>query len=129
MWQPESLEVVVKLPLQITWRDFEPSPALEADIRSHVEKLEQFYDRITSCRVVVEAPHAHHHKGKLYRLHIDIKVPGREISVTRDPAEHHSHEDIYVALRDAFDAAKRQLQDHARIARGDVKSLHKREAT
>ena len=108
-------------PLQITWRDIAPSPAIEADIREKAAKLELFYDHVVSCRVIVEAPHAHHHKGKLYRLHIEIRVPGREIHVNRDPAEHHAHEDIYVAIRDAFDAARRQLQAHARLQRGDVK--------
>ena len=119
----------MKLPLQIAFHNMPHDAEIESAIWANAEWLETYDDRIMSCRVVVEAPHAHHHKGKLYRLHIDIKVPGRDISVTRDPAEHHSHEDIYVALRDAFDAAKRQLQDHARIERGDVKSLHKREAT
>ena len=109
------------LPLQITWREVPPSPAIEADIREKAEKLELFYGHIISCRVVVEAPHAHHHKGKLYRLHIEIDVPGRTIHVNRDPAEHHAHEDVYVAIRDAFDAARRQLQDHARTERGEVK--------
>ena len=111
----------MQTPLQITWRDIPPSPALEADIRSKAEKLEQFCDRIISCRVVVEAPHAHHHKGRLYRLHIDIKVPGHEIVVTRDPGEHQAHEDMYVSIRDAFDAARRQLQDVMRVQRGEVK--------
>lgn len=109
------------LPLQITWRDIPPSEAVEADIREKAEKLELFYGHVVSCRVVVEAPHAHHHKGKLYRLHIEIRVPGREIHVNRDPAQHHAHEDIYVAIRDAFDAARRQLQEHARLERGAVK--------
>jgi len=111
----------MELPLQITWRDIPPSEAVEAAIREKAGKLEHFYDSIVSCHVVVEAPHAHHHKGKLYRLHIEIKVPGREIHVTRDPAQHQAHEDVYVAIRDAFDAARRQLQDHARLQRGDVK--------
>lgn len=109
------------LPLQITWRDISPSPAVEADIRDKAEKLELFYHHVISCRVVVEAPHAHHHKGKLYRLHIEIRVPGREIHVNRDPDQHRAHQDIYVAIRDAFDAARRQLQAHARLQRGAVK--------
>jgi ribosomal subunit interface protein len=111
----------MELPLQITWRDVPPSPAIEADIRAKAQKLEQFHDHIVSCRVTVEAPHGHHHKGKLYRLHIELKVPGHEINVTRDPAEHHAHEDLYVSIRDAFDAARRQLQDAVRRQRGDVK--------
>jgi ribosomal subunit interface protein len=105
------------LPLQITWRDIPPSEAVEADIREKAQKLEQFYDHIVSCHVVVEAPHAHHHKGKLYRLHIEIKVPGHAINVSRVPEQNHAHEDLYVTVRDAFDAARRQLQDYARLHR------------
>ncbi len=111
----------VALPLQITWRGMDPSPAVDADIRAKAEKLKQSYDHIVSLRVTVEAPHAHHHKGRLYRLHIDVRVPGKEIAVTRDPGEHHAHEDLYVATRDAFDAARRQLKDYAQVRRGKVK--------
>jgi ribosomal subunit interface protein len=105
------------LPLQITWRDIPPSEAVEADIREKAQKLEHFYDHIVSCHVVVEAPHAHHHKGKLYRVLIEIKVPGHAINVSRVPEQNHAHEDLYVTVRDAFDAARRQLQDYARAHR------------
>lgn len=106
----------MQIPLQITVRDVEHSEALEARIRSKVEKLEEFFKHITSCRVVVEVPHKHHHQGKQFNVRIDIGVPGSEIVVNRDHAE-----DVYVALRDAFDASKRQLEDYARKIRGDVK--------
>jgi cold shock CspA family protein len=109
------------LPLQITWRGLEPSEAVEADIREKADKLEHFHGHIVSLRVVVERPHQHHHKGNLFHVILDIKVPGREIVVGRGPAAHHAHEDAYVAIRDAFDAARRQLQDHSRLRRGDVK--------
>lgn len=111
----------MKQPLQITFRDFPPSEALEADIREKAAKLDQVYDRIMSCRVVVEAPHAHHHKGNLFHVVIDLTVPGEELVVNRSPGKHHAHEDPYVAVRDAFDAARRQLQDFARKQRGKVK--------
>ncbi len=112
----------MKLPLQITFRDMEHSDAIAARIQEKVEKLEQYHDRIMGCRVVVEAPHRHHHQGKIYNVRVDITVPGGEIVVNRDPGLDHSHEDIYVAIRDAFDEAKRQLQDLARRRRGKVKS-------
>lgn len=112
----------MKIPLQITWHGVDQSEAIEADIRDKADKLDQFCDNIMSCRVVVEAPHGHHHKGKLYRLSIDIKVPGKEIVVKRNPAEHSAHEDVYVAIRDAFDAARRQLAEFTRERRGDVKA-------
>jgi ribosomal subunit interface protein len=100
----------------------ESSTAVEASIREKAGKLEQFYDHIMSCRVVVESPHSRHHKGNLYQVHIDMTVPDGELLVNHGHHhKDHSHEDIYVAIRDAFDAMKRQLEDYARKRRGDVK--------
>lgn len=107
----------MQLPLQITIRDVESSEALEAHIRDKAKKLDEFFDHIMSCRVVVEMPHKHHQQGKQYTVRIDIGVPGSEIVVNRDHSE-----DVYVALRDAFDAAKRQLEEYARILHGQVKT-------
>lgn len=111
----------MQIPLQITYRDMPPSDAVDANIKEKVQKLEHFADNITSCRVVIEAPHKHQHKGQLYVVHIDITLPGKEIVVSRHPDAHHAHEDIYVAIRDAFNAARRQLEDHSRRHRGKVK--------
>lgn len=108
-------------PLQITFRDIPSSEALETHIREKAAKLDQFYDHIMSCRVVVELPHGHHHKGKLYHVSIDITVPGEELVINRLPHDNHAHEDAYVAIRDAFDAARRKLQNFARKQRGDIK--------
>jgi cold shock CspA family protein len=69
------------------------------------------------------AGHPRHVQGNLYRVGVDLKVPGREIAVGRDPAAHHAHEDVHVAIRDAFDTTRRLLEDYVREARGDVK-LH-----
>jgi ribosomal subunit interface protein len=106
--------------LQITFRNIDASPAVEAKIRERARELEQFFDRIVSCRVVIEAPNRRRH-GDLYHIRVDLKVPGHEIVVKRDPPEHHAHEDIFVAVRDSFDAVRRQLEDHVRRRRGDVK--------
>ena len=111
----------MKIPLQITFRNMEPSEAVEAKVREKAEKLNHFFPHIMSCRVVVEFRHKHHHHGNLYEAHIDIKVPGKEIAVSREAGLDHAHEDIYVALRDAFDAAKRQLQDHSAQIQQQVK--------
>ena len=107
--------------LQITVRDMEHSPALERRIREKVKKLEQVYPRIMGCRVVLESPHRHKHQGKQFIVRLDVTVPGKEIVVNHD-----HHEDAYVALRDAFNAARRQLEEYGRIQRGDVKN-HTRE--
>lgn len=111
----------MQIPLQITIRDIEHSDALETHIRDKVNKLEEFFDRIVSCRVVVEMPHKHRHQGRHFRVRIDIGAPGSEIIVNRD-----HDEDVYVALRDGFDSAKRQLEDYARKMRGDVKTHQNR---
>ena len=100
-------------PLQISYRDVEPSAAIDAAIRERALKLEEFFDRITGCRVMIESPHRHHRQGRLYHLRVELAVPGRVLVVNRDPQEDQSHEDIYVAIRDAFDAVRRQLEDYA----------------
>ncbi|MCU0842452.1 MAG: HPF/RaiA family ribosome-associated protein [Thiobacillaceae bacterium] len=107
----------MKLPLQIVMRDMPHSDALETDIRGRVEKLDQFYPDIMSCRVTVEVPGKHKHQGKEFNVRVDITVPGGEIVVNRE-----RDEDVYVVLRDAFDAARRQLEDYGRKQRGDVKT-------
>lgn len=113
----------MQIPLQITIRDVEKSDALETHIRDKAKKLDEFFDHIMSCRVVVEMPHKHHHQGKQFNVRIDLGVAGGEIVVNRDHAE-----DVYVALRDAFDAAKRKLEDYVSKLRGDVKKHEPRRA-
>ncbi|UCH53477.1 MAG: ribosome-associated translation inhibitor RaiA [Pseudomonadota bacterium] len=107
----------MQTPLQITMRDMAHSDAVETRIREKVDKLHRFYDRIMGCRVVVEMDQRHKHQGKLHRVRIDLTVPGAELV-----ANHAQDEDVYVAIRDAFDAITRQLEEYARRQRGDVKS-------
>jgi cold shock CspA family protein/ribosome-associated translation inhibitor RaiA len=135
----------MKIPLQITFRHMPPTPAIEENIREKAAKLDELHDGIMGCRVAVEAPHRHHHKGKAYVVRIDLTVPGGELVVNREPkrlvpkktqlgaepekefaelhepSKHAAHEDLYVAIRDAFNAAGRKLQNHARRRRGKVK--------
>lgn len=106
------------VPLQVTFRKMDSSDAVRARIEERAEKLDRLHDRIVSCRVVVEAPHRHHHKGKLYSVAVEVELPGARIASHRDPAEHHAHEDIYVAVRDAFDATERQIRDHVQRHNG-----------
>jgi len=111
----------MRLPLQITYRNMSPSEAVDRCIRERAERLDQFCDRITSCRVVVEARHRRHHQGTLYHIRIDLTAPGDEIVVSREPAMHRTHEDVYVAIRDAFDAVRRRLEDYMRRHRRQIK--------
>jgi len=112
----------MQLPLQITFRHMSASPAMENAIKSRAEELDRFHDHIMSCRVVVEPQHRHKIQGNLYRVRIDVTTPGSELVVNRESELHHSYEDAYVAIRDAFDAIRRQLEDLARRQRGKVKS-------
>lgn len=112
----------MKLPLQITFRNMQALPDIEAIVRNKAEKLDQFFGHIMRCRVIIESRHKHHHQGNIYEIHIDITVPGKEIAVSREAALNHAHEDIDVAIRDAFDAAKRQLQDHSAKVQRHVKT-------
>lgn len=108
-------------PLEIEFRHLDRSEAVETNIENHLRKLEECFARITRCEVVVEQPHRHHHQGNLFHVRITLSVPGRKLVVNRSPAANHAHEDIYVTVRDAFHAMRRQLEDYARELRGDVK--------
>ena len=101
-------EKIMEVTLQITMRDIPHSDALESHIREKAAKLEKFYPHIMHCRVTVELPHRHHHQGRLFDVRIDITVPGGELVINRVV-----NEDVHIAVRDAFDAAKRQLEDYS----------------
>ena len=107
--------------LEIRFHNVDRSAAVEAAVREAATKLEQFADRIVSCRVTVEGPHQRHQQGNLFAVHVDVRYAGGEIVASREPGAHQAHEDVYVAVRDAFKAARRQLQDRVRVQRGDVK--------
>jgi len=97
----------MKLPLQITSRNVSLSENAEQTIREKAAKLDQFCDRIMGCRVLVESPHNHQQHGNHYNVRLDITVPGSEIVIKRE-----ENEDLYVAIRDAFDAARRKVKEH-----------------
>lgn len=110
------------IPIKITFRNLDPSPALETRIREHAEKLEHFDPRIHWCNVAVEAVDKHKHKGRLYRISLNLGLPGKTIQINRRDRNKAAHEDIYVAIRDSFSAAVRQVEDYARIRRSEVKT-------
>lgn len=101
--------------LQVSFEGVEHSDAVESRIRDEAGKLEQFNDHITAMRVVVARPQHRHHKGDHYQVRIHITVPrAPDIAISREPSDAVAHEEIYVSIRDAFKAARRQLQDIAR---------------
>ena len=129
----------MKLPLQITFRNMGRSDLIEKWVGEEAEKLDSFYNRIMSCRVVVEVPHRHHRQGSPYNIRIDLRVPGEEIVVKREPSLNRTtrntgvatakkqldlgpaYKDLRAALSKAFATARRRLQDYARRRRGQVK--------
>ena len=112
----------MNVPLQITFRHMETSPAMEARIRAMAAKLDRFSTHILRCHVTVEFPHQHHQQGNLFEVKIDITVPDAEIAIQRARPNAQAHQDPYVALRDAFRAARRKLQDYERRHRLETKT-------
>lgn len=128
------------LPIQITFRNMKSTVELEGWIRKEAAKLDEFYNRIMACRVVVELPSHHRKFGSLYHVRIDLTVPGGELVVKREPSLHSSmqqvgeqriekhlevkipHRELRQAINDAFKEMGRRLQDYSRRQRGDIKT-------
>jgi ribosomal subunit interface protein len=109
------------IPLQITFHGLEHSDAIEERIRAKAKELERFAPHIVSCHVTVELASSRHHQGKIFSVHVRLRVPDGELVASRESGRNHAHEDVYVSLRDAFNAATRQLEDYVRRQRRDVK--------
>ncbi|MGB6976830.1 MAG: HPF/RaiA family ribosome-associated protein [Gammaproteobacteria bacterium] len=107
----------MQIPPQITIREIPDSAAIEAQVAKKISKLEKICNHIISCKVVIDIQQKHKHQGKLFSTHIDLTIPGKEIVVTRV-----INEDLYVAIRDAFNAARRQLENYMAKQQGEVKT-------
>lgn len=103
----------MKIPLQISSRKLSLSSSTIEVIKHKVQKLELFFDKIIACRIMVETPHRHKNHGSLYNVTIDISIPGGELVVKRE-----ANEDMLVAVRDAFEAARRQIAQHSKKRKG-----------
>jgi len=112
---------MMQSPLDIQFRNMSASEAVEATVRRRVTKLEHLAGELIRCKVTIEAPHRHHRQGNLFSVSVDLRQSGRELVANRTPQASREHEDVYVALRDAFDAARRQVIKQLRTRRGDVK--------
>ena len=99
-------------PVQITFQDLTPSAALEAVIRDRASRLRVQDERITDCRIALSRARRRGRRGHIYQVRIEISRPGDDVIVSREPGIDRAHEDVYVAIRDAFEAARRQLHDH-----------------
>jgi ribosome-associated translation inhibitor RaiA len=105
----------MQAPLDLTFRGMAPSPFVEAAVSTWMERLGHIHDRIQHCHVWIDVPHHHRRRGAEFQVKIAVAIPGADI------VSHHTGDDVYRALAGAVLAARRQLQDHARICRGDVK--------
>jgi cold shock CspA family protein/ribosome-associated translation inhibitor RaiA len=129
----------MQLTLTITFRGIDPSATLEAEICTRIGKLETYYRPIMGCHVLVELAERHHETGNRYHARIDLTVPGEEIVVAHEASLHATAQDVdaekatkeepdperkhaRVAVHEAFDIARRRLQDYARRQRGTVKT-------
>jgi protein required for attachment to host cells/ribosome-associated translation inhibitor RaiA len=110
---PKAVKAKVSaIPLSIVFRSMDPSVSIKAMVHKHLEKLGRKFDRIVNCRVIVEAPLSSQRKGKLFRVAVELELPGRDIAAKSKNAVEQAHEDVDAALRNAFNIAGRQLHDY-----------------
>lgn len=107
---------------QIVFEDMTPSEAVEAAAAKEIEKLEKYFDGIVRARVVISEPHRHHRQGSLFSVRVTLAVPGDELVISHEHPKHAAHQDVYVALHDAFNAMRRKLEDYVRRIRLQVKT-------
>lgn len=108
--------------LQITFLGVEPSASIEGRIRERVARLERFAEHIIGLRVTVDVPHQQHRKGTLFSVRLDLRARNEELAVSRVHRHDHAHEDVFTAIRDAFDALTRQLDEHIQRQRDGAKA-------
>jgi ribosome-associated translation inhibitor RaiA len=136
-FDPAPPKAILPIPVQTTFRHMRSSPAVAARVEAEADKLRRYYSGIHHCHVVISAPHRRQQVGHIYSVHLELGVPREHLAITHEHASHTqakrnagvsrrpktsgAHEDIYVVLREVFDAARRRLEDYARRQRGDVK--------
>lgn len=103
---------------RIRFRGMDPSQAVDDAVQKHIDRLARVHNRITSCEVVIEAPSRHSQQGGIFHVRAHVVIPGDEVVASSGPDENHAHEDVYVAIRDCFDAARRLLEDDVRKQSG-----------
>lgn len=113
----------MQVPLEVTFRHLDKSPAVEELIRKRVEKLEQFRHNIINCRVLVERPHQHESSGSPYRVLLTLGVPPvKDVIIDTRPGQHELGESLQTIVNRTFDSAERRLKKLTERQRGDVKA-------
>lgn len=111
------------VPPEISFRNMDSTPEMDTEVRERISKLEEIYDRITSCKVVVEAPEKELPTSEPFHCKIYLAIPRHDIVVDRDPGDVTTHQkDVYAAIHDSFQAAERQLKKTVNLMRGQTKS-------
>ena len=111
----------MQVPLQIKFRHMERSAAIEDRVRDRCHKLQRFAEHVTRCQIIIDAPHKHQDKALLYQVSIDIILPDEETGTSYHAEQQHAHENVDVAIREVFDAARHQLEDYVRQRRAYLK--------
>lgn len=116
----------MQTPLELSFNNLDPSPAVETKIRERVDRLDRLFPNVISCHVAVDSYHRSEGRGRskavAYDVRIDMRLPGVELAVSRKPGNRHAHTDIYVAVRDSFDAMERQVKSHVDKLNREVKT-------
>lgn len=110
----------MKLPLQIAFKNIARSDAIQNIIKEKAEKLDRLCGDIISCRVTITMPHKHHHQGNFFHVTIDISLPGKEVVVSRESQDEIENKDFYHVLREAFEAAYRQVEEYNRMRKSSA---------
>jgi len=120
----------MEIPLEVSFRGVRKTDAIEDLIREKAAKLEKICDYMTRCRVAVESPHEHQQSGQVFRVRIEMHVPpGHELVATREPGEGDIHRELPTVVRDAFEAASRQLKRLVEQQRKEIKRHPEQETT
>lgn len=109
-------------PVQISFHNLPHSTVIETGIHEAVSRLEAIYDRIMSCRVIIDQPHRHHKEGNHFQVRIDVKVPGRELVIKREPGANLAYSELDAVIHEAFDEMQQQLEEFVHCLRGFVKT-------
>lgn len=108
----------MEVPPEVSFRNVEPSDEIKARIHEEIAKLEELYDRIIACRVMVEVPHRRHESGNLYHVRIGLSIPQHELVVSRDPPQNEAREKLVTAIDEAFSDMQRRLKRQVERMRG-----------
>lgn len=119
--EPEDVDVDADFPIQISFRNVDPSEAVKTAIYEKIERLKKFQTRIVGCEVIVSSPHKHSHKSEIFHVEVRLSISGRDIFINREAEKDDAHRDVYIAIRDAFKALERKLEENLDRRKGIVK--------